>query len=170
MTAPDLNVLQQWFQCVDTDGSGLLDAKELRQALDIGGLSYTLAQVHLLVRAFDSKGNQKLDLNEFVELHRFLDAVQTCFSHFARGGSRLSAADAQQALIHMGHRLDGTVMRAVLDRYDTDTRGTFGVEDFLRMCLFLRTAARAFQAFDTGKRGTVQLSLNQLCYAASYLA
>lgn len=35
---------------IDADRSGLLDAKELRQALDIGGLNYSLLQAHLFVR------------------------------------------------------------------------------------------------------------------------
>ncbi|GLI69624.1 hypothetical protein VaNZ11_014291 [Volvox africanus] len=170
MSTVDPTVARLWFESVDADSSGLLDAKELRQALDIGGLDYTLAQAHLFVRAFDSTGNQKLNVNEFVELHLFLEAVQSCFSRVARGGRWLSASDIQQALSFMGHSLSSTAMQAVLSRYDVDRRSHFGVDDFLQMCLFLRTASRAFQAFDPTKCGFAQLNFNQFCYAASYLA
>ncbi|GIL89461.1 hypothetical protein Vretimale_18943 [Volvox reticuliferus] len=170
MSTVDPTVARLWFESVDADSSGLLDAKELRQALDIGGLDYTLAQAHLFVRTFDSTGNQKLNVNEFVELHLFLETVQSSFSRVARGGRWLSTADVKQALNLMGHSLSDTAMQAVLSRYDMNRRGNFGVEEFLQMCLFLRTAGRAFQAFDPTKCGFAQFNFNQFCYAASYLA
>ncbi|GIL89460.1 hypothetical protein Vretifemale_17272 [Volvox reticuliferus] len=116
MSTVDPTVARLWFESVDADSSGLLDAKELRQALDIGGLDYTLAQAHLFVRTFDSTGNQKLNVNEFVELHLFLETVQSSFSRVARGGRWLSTADVKQALNLMGHSLSDTAMQAVLSR------------------------------------------------------
>ncbi len=50
MSSVDAVVARLWFESVDVDSSGLLDAKELRKALDIGGLEYSLGQAHLFVR------------------------------------------------------------------------------------------------------------------------
>lgn len=48
---PDYGFFRRlWFESVDADNSGLLDAKELRQALEIGGLGYSLQQAHQFVR------------------------------------------------------------------------------------------------------------------------
>ncbi|GFR40610.1 hypothetical protein Agub_g1191 [Astrephomene gubernaculifera] len=163
-------VARLWFESVDVDMSGLLDAKELRQALDIGGLVYSLEEAHLFIRAFDSKGNQTLNVNEFVELHKFLSSVQDTFALYSRGGRALAASNAAQALGRMGFTLDPTALQAVLRRFDKANTGMLDVTEFLHACLFLRTAARAFQAFDTGRTGRVELNFNQFCYAASYLA
>ncbi len=61
-------------------------------------------------------------------------------------------------------------MQGVILRYDKDSNSTFGLEAFLRMCLFLRTAGRAFQVFDAAGKGSVQLDFNKFLYAAAHLA
>ncbi|KAG2444090.1 hypothetical protein HYH02_009032 [Chlamydomonas schloesseri] len=170
MAGVDPYVARLWFESVDADGSGLLDAKELRQAFDIGGLGYSLQQAHQFVRAFDSKGNHKLNVNEFVELHRFLSAVTDAFSAVSKGSKTITAADAPQALARLGYTLDPHALNAVLLRHDTDVSGTFARDDFLRISLFLHTARRGFTAFDTQRSGKIELNFNQLVYAASYLA
>lgn len=53
-------------------------------------------------RAFDSKGNHKLNVNEFVELHRFLSAVTDAFTAVAKGSKTITAADAPQVLARLG--------------------------------------------------------------------
>lgn len=159
-----------WFESVDADRSGLLDAKELRQALDIGGLNYSLLQAHLFVRAFDSQGKHKLNLPEFIELHNFLSSIQDSFDHVARGGRTIGVPEAQQALARMGFSVDATASQAMLMRHDPDMRGQFGRDEWLKMCLFMRTAQRAFAAFDTARAGRVEMAFNQFVYAAAHVA
>ncbi|PNH04080.1 Peflin [Tetrabaena socialis] len=168
--AVDPLVARLWFESVDIDKSGSLCAKELRQALDIGGLSFSLGQAHLFVRAFDSQGNHRLNVNEFVALHSFLAGAQECFAQAARGARALAAADAAQALGRLGFTADAPAMQALLSRHDPEAKGLLTAENFLSMSLFMLSARRAFTTFDTARSGRIELSFNQFVYTSSHLA
>ncbi|KAG2497582.1 hypothetical protein HYH03_004328 [Edaphochlamys debaryana] len=171
MGTVDPLVAQLWFEFVDSDRSGLLTAKELRQALEIGGLDYSLPQAYMFVRAFDSKNNQKLNVNEFVELHKFLSSVTDAFVGVAGAAGRsVSGEQALAALGRLGYTLDPSAGQAMLQRHDIEGKGVFGRDDFLRIALFMHTSRRAFQAFDTARSGRVDFTFNQFCYASSFLA
>jgi hypothetical protein len=43
------------------------------------------------------------------------------------------------------------------------------LDEYIRSCLFLQTAARTFGAFDPQRTGQVHLSFNQFVYAASHV-
>lgn len=44
------------------------------------------------------------------------------------------------------------------------------LDEYIRSCLFLQTAARTFGAFDPQRTGQVHLSFNQFVYAASHVS
>ena len=85
------------------DHSGELDAKELQRALELGSLRFGLTDVDAMVRAFDTRGRRKLNLEEFSKLHAFLTSVQNSFSYFDQDRSRtLQMNEVVQALKHAG--------------------------------------------------------------------
>ncbi|KXZ45192.1 hypothetical protein GPECTOR_57g482 [Gonium pectorale] len=165
----DLEAARLWFQSVDTNRSGHLDAHELKRALEMGRLNYTLHQVHQFIRVFDYQGDKKLDVNEFIQLHRFLCEVQDCFAAVGRGSPLLPAADLPTALARMGHQLEPQAMQAVLVRFDVSGRGGLALEDFLSACFFLMAARRVFYRFDPQQSGRATFDFNQFCYAAAHL-
>ena len=67
----------------DRDGSGTLDAQELRPALKELGLETSEAAAEKIVRAWDADGSGKLDLLEFTDLVRSLKA----FKKYDKDGS-----------------------------------------------------------------------------------
>jgi hypothetical protein len=46
---------------------------------------------------------------------------------------------------------------------------SLSLDEYIRSCLFLQTAARTFGAFDPQRTGQVHLSFNQFVYAASHV-
>ncbi|XP_046557473.1 calmodulin-like [Haliotis rubra] len=56
------------FDHMDTDGSGLLDADELKEVLITCGRSLPLSQVKNLIAKVDVDGDGKLNFDEFVTL------------------------------------------------------------------------------------------------------
>ena len=81
----------QWFDSIDADRSGRLDARELQRALALGNLNFDASVCAAMVRAFASGGARTLAFDEFSRLHHFLVNVQKSFSEADRDRSgRLS--------------------------------------------------------------------------------
>ncbi len=67
----------QWFDAIDKDKNGQLTALELQNALQLGGLDFSLATVAHIIRIHDRDGKGAITLEEFGKLHEFLANVQT---------------------------------------------------------------------------------------------
>lgn len=76
--------LKAWFDAIDVDRSGRLDAKELQRALAMGNLNFGHNDVDQMVRAFDTDNSRTLGFGEFSRLHYFLVNVQNSFQTFDR--------------------------------------------------------------------------------------
>uniref|UniRef100_A0A7S0X1H2 EF-hand domain-containing protein n=1 Tax=Chlamydomonas leiostraca TaxID=1034604 RepID=A0A7S0X1H2_9CHLO len=160
-----------WFNSIDTDKSGELDANELQRALALGNLQFGLTDVDAMVRAFDTTGRRKLNLQEFSRLHAFLTSVQNSFAYFDQDRSRtLASNEVNQALRHAGFNLDPPVVQAMMSRHDPDNNNQMSLDEFIRMCLFLQSCVRTFSAFDAQRTGRITLDFGQFVYAASHIA
>ncbi|GBF97054.1 hypothetical protein Rsub_09527 [Raphidocelis subcapitata] len=163
--------LRQWFDSIDTDKSGHLSAKELQRALALGNLEFTITDVDAMVRAFDTNGTRTLAFDEFQRLHNFLVNVQQSFHTFDKDRSgRLSTDEVNSALKQAGFALDAPAVAAMIEKFDPDNSKNLALDEYIRSCLFLQTAARSFAAFDPNKTGNVTLSFSQLCYVCSHIS
>lgn len=167
----DPNLVRQWFQQIDTDRSGELTAAELQRALQLGNLNYGLNDVDQMIRAFDTRGRRKLNMQEFERLHQFLCSIQSSFFYFDkdRSGS-LSGPEVMQALQHAGFNLDQPVLYSMMQKYDPDVSGTLTLDEYIRMCLFLQSCVRTFSAFDAQRQGRITMDFNQFVYACSHIS
>ena len=77
------------FQAADADGSGRIELRELREALEQLGLSASAVQVREVMRRHDVDHSGTLDLEEFVEITR---AVEEMIVAEQIGGARERAA------------------------------------------------------------------------------
>eukprot|EP00879_Flechtneria_rotunda_P002386 GHRR01002582.1.p1 GENE.GHRR01002582.1~~GHRR01002582.1.p1 ORF type:complete len:169 (+),score=42.16 GHRR01002582.1:192-698(+) len=162
--------LKAWFDAIDTDRSGRLDAKELQRALALGNLNFGLNDVDQMVRAFDTSNARSLGYEEFQRLHIFLVNVQNSFQTFDRDRSgKLTPDEVTNALRQAGFNLDPPAMMAMIGKFDPDNSGSLSLDEYIRACLFLQTAARTFGAFDPQRTGQIHLSFNQFVYAASHV-
>lgn len=80
----DNQALQQWFNVVDSDRSGQVNAAELQKALAQGGLNFSMKLVSSLIRMYDADRTAQLSFPQFCEVHKFLVRVQ--------GGATAAAA------------------------------------------------------------------------------
>eukprot|EP00879_Flechtneria_rotunda_P033938 GHRR01037853.1.p1 GENE.GHRR01037853.1~~GHRR01037853.1.p1 ORF type:complete len:129 (-),score=20.24 GHRR01037853.1:216-602(-) len=100
--------LKAWFDAIDTDRSGRLDAKELQRALALGNLNFGLNDVDQMVRAFDTSNARSLGYEEFQRLHIFLVNVQNSFQTFDRDRSgKLTPDEVTNALRQAGEHQAG---------------------------------------------------------------
>ncbi|KAK9819824.1 hypothetical protein WJX72_002771 [[Myrmecia] bisecta] len=160
--------LLQWFQAVDADRSGSIDAQELQKALALGNLNFSLTSVAHMIRIHDQDHSGNISFPEFKQLHNFLTELQQRFTgaDVNRQG-RLPLQTVQQLLNQTGYRLDQGAASSVLQAFDADRDGLLGLPEFIAINLFMRSATATFQAFDQQRRGAVTLDYNQFVYAAS---
>lgn len=167
--SPHPEQLRQWFDAIDADRNGKLTADELQRALQLGGLTFSLATVAHLIRIHDRANAGAIDFEAFTKLHCFLSQVQQSFEYFdADRSGGLDYDEIASALSHAGYVLDRPALTAVFARFDPARRGSLGLAEFLALTLFLRSATATFNAFDTRREGTVALSFNQFLFAASH--
>ena len=64
------------FEQFDADGSGTIDAFELRDALEATGLTVDAAQVEYMLRKYDDDRGASLDFDEFAALVKDLRSTR----------------------------------------------------------------------------------------------
>jgi len=91
------------FLAVDQDRSGAIDAAELQAALSKSGFVMSLAAVAQLIRIYDKNNDNRIDLQEFVGLHKFLSKAQAAFAAYAGSiTGQLSEDNLKAAIVELG--------------------------------------------------------------------
>ena len=166
------------FYHFDANKSGFLGYRELRDALRHYGLSdATIRDAQSVVRRYDETPDGRLDLNEFAQLVRDLEAgvvrsdavppkVARTFYHFdANKSGFLGYRELRNALRHYGLS-DATIRDAqsVVRRYDETPDGRLDLNEFAQLVRDLEAGvvrsdavppkvARTFYHFDANKSG-----------------
>eukprot|EP01024_Parvocaulis_polyphysoides_P036599 TRINITY_DN32547_c1_g1_i4.p1 TRINITY_DN32547_c1_g1~~TRINITY_DN32547_c1_g1_i4.p1 ORF type:complete len:218 (+),score=0.69 TRINITY_DN32547_c1_g1_i4:2-655(+) len=161
--------LRQWFDAIDQDRNGCLDAMELQRALALGQLHFSLQTVAHMIRIHDRDNNGTISFDEFHRLHGFLINMQNSFRYFDKDKSgELSLAEVHQALLHARFNLDQTAFYTLCRAFDPNRSGTLGLPAYIAMTLFLQSCSDVFNAFDPQRTGRVSMDFNQFIYAASH--
>jgi centrin-1 len=114
----------------DRDGSGTLDAHELKGALRQLGLECSDLSVAKIVRAWDADASGKLDLLEFTDLVRSLRA----FNKYDKDASGdIDIDELRPALRRLGFPADTATANAILKWYDHDESGRIELYEFAIM-------------------------------------
>lgn len=150
----------QVFRRFDTDGSGDIDASELKHALNALGLESDGAAAQAVLSKFDSSGDGKLQLAEFramvKELKKYQQAggggaaampptaapppvsdpahVLRIFKQYDRDNSNdIDLSELRLALNALGLYVDTAAAEDVLRRFDTSNKGTLNFDEFRRV-------------------------------------
>jgi len=132
----------------DRDGSGTLDAHELKGALRQLGLECSDLSVAKIVRAWDADASGKLDLLEFTDLVRSLRA----FNKYDKDASGdIDIDELRPALRRLGFPADTATANAILKWYDHDESGRIELYEFAIMARDMSV----FTAYDEDHTGTL---------------
>ncbi|KAE8008875.1 hypothetical protein FH972_005346 [Carpinus fangiana] len=146
-------ILREWFQRVDSEKTGNLTAIQLKRAMAVGNLEFSLSVVQQMIRMYDFDRNGTMSFDEFVALNKFLLKVQQAFSDLERGRGYIVPGDVNEALVKIGFSLDSPAFYTVCESFDQKKNGQFRLDDFISLCIFLQSARNLFNSFDTAKQG-----------------
>lgn len=80
--------MQSWFNTVDKDRSGQINAKELQAALVNGqGKNFSDQACNLMIGMFDKTKKGTIDVNEFQQLYTYINQWLSVFRTYDRDQS-----------------------------------------------------------------------------------
>ncbi|KAK9759496.1 hypothetical protein K7432_017464 [Basidiobolus ranarum] len=155
--------LQAWFQAVDTDKSGDITAEELQHALKNGDWSnFNLETVRLMINLFDRDNNGTINFQEFVGLWRYIEDWQRCFLGFDKDRSGfIDSQELQDALRAFGYNLTPQFVSLLIRKYDRRGKGDVSFDNFIQICVTIRSLTESFRRFDTDSDGWILINYEQ---------
>jgi len=168
--------LWEWFDKVDKDQSGDIDATELQTALINGDWShFDLNTVNLLMNIVDHDRNDRIDFDEFADLWKFIKGWQRTFDRFDSDKSgTIDRAELQNALTDFGYVVTPQLLTILQHKYAPAPQAhspksgnppgiTF--DRFVRACVVLHQVTKAFHDFNTDGNGLVNIDYLQFLKA-----
>ncbi|CAI9581757.1 unnamed protein product [Staurois parvus] len=150
-----------WFQTVDTDRSGYITLKELKQALVNSNWStFNDETCIMMLNMFDRGQSGKIDLFGFSALWTYIQQWKSLFQQYDRDRSGcISLQELHQALSQMGYSLSPQFTQQVMTRYAPRSANmTLQLDGFIQVCTKLQSMTEAFREKDTARSGSARLS------------
>jgi len=154
--------LQQWFNSVDQDRSGTINANEIAN-IRFAGQPLGLEVATKLIKVFDKDQSGSIEFVEYAILHQFLNVIQNAF--FTADANRSGTIDAREiytALQTAGFTLNFNTVQAAVTKFDTSKTG-LNFQQFLLLCSHLSHLRSIFDWNDAQRSGRISLSYDQLC-------
>jgi len=136
--------IKEAFDLFDTDGTGTIDAKELKVALRALGFEPNKEELKRLVSDLDKSNSQseqgKLDFNEFLEIMTAKmsekdsrEQIQKGFQLFKGPSGKISFDDLRSVARELGENMSGEELMEMIREADKDEDGEVNEEEFMRI-------------------------------------
>lgn len=162
MNPQEIQNLRLWFDSIDADKGGTIEAHELA-GLSIDGIPLGLDVAIAYVKAFDKDGNGRIDFWEYCALHKMLLTFRNAFVIADQDKSgTLQANEIHSALVQSGFSyLSYNTIVELLHKYDPQKLG-LNYHSFLLLAAQVSRVRSLFEWYDVNRSGVVTLSLDQL--------
>ncbi|XP_051527142.1 peflin-like [Myxocyprinus asiaticus] len=152
----------QWFSSVDTDRSGYINQKELKQALiNSNNSTFNDETCIMMLNMFDKTKTGRIDVLGFSALWTFLQQWRALFQQFDRDRSgSINSNEMHQALSQMGYSLSPQFIHELVNRFSArgGVNGVLQLDSFIQVCTQLQSMTQAFREKDTAMTGNVRMS------------
>ena len=150
--------MAQWFNAVDQDRSGQIDANELQKALVNGNWSHFSEEAcRMMVDMFDRDRSGQINVQEFSSLFAYINQWKSLFESIDRDRSGfIEQAELAQALQQMGYRFTPTFVSNLLAKYDARSR-KLTLDNFIVVCVNIKRLTDSFRARDRDMRGEANM-------------
>jgi len=145
----------QWFQAVDQDNSGQIDATELGQALANGDMTkFSEEACRMMITMFDTNMTGTIDVHEFGKLFKYINDWKGMFENFDRNKEgTLSQEDLEAAFQRMGYRFSPIFVQNLFSKYSPRQR-RLTLDNFIIISVQVKRLTDSFRTRDTAMNGT----------------
>jgi len=144
----------EWFNAVDTDGSGQIDAKELKQALVNGDWTqFSEDACRMMIDMYDQRKCGQININDFGALFAFMNKWKASFESLDQDKTGvLNDAEFTQALQQQGYRFSPTFVNNMLAKYSPRER-KLTLDNFIVASVQIKRLTESFRTRDTQMNG-----------------
>lgn len=149
----------QWFQAVDQDRSGQIDARELQRALVNGNMAqFSEEACRMMIDMFDANHSGTIDVAEFGRLFDYINQWRAAFMGFDRDRSgTIDQGELGQAMHQLGYRLSPALLANITARADPRGR-RMNLDRFIITMVQLKRLTDSFRSRDREGRGQANIA------------
>merc|ERR1711907_780665 len=141
LTEEQRQEIREAFDLFDTDGSGTIDAKELKVAMRALGFEPKKEEIKKMIADVDTDGSGTIDFNEFLEMMTAKmserDPMEEIIKAFRLFGDdetgKISFRNLKRVAKELGENMTDEELQEMIDEADRDGDGEVNEEEFLRI-------------------------------------
>jgi len=147
-----------WFQAVDQDNSGHIDAAELQQALANGDMTkFSEEACRMMINMFDTNMTGTIDVQEFGKLFTYINQWKGMFESFdTNKEGTLTYDEVNNALQSMGYRFTPTFVQNLLSKYSPREK-RLTLDNFIIISVQIKRLTESFRTRDSAMNGSATM-------------
>jgi len=141
LTEEQRQEIKEAFDLFDTDGSGRIDAKELKVAMRALGFEPKTEEVKRMIAEVDREGTGTIEFQDFIDLMTVkiaerdpLEEIKRAFTLFDEDGTgKISLKNLRRVAKELGETMTDEELQEMIDEADRDGDGEISLEEFTRI-------------------------------------
>ena len=141
LTEEQRQEIKEAFDLFDTDGSGKIDAKELKVAMRALGFESKKEEIRKIINNIDKEGSGQIDYRDFTDLMVIKmqernpeDEMRKAFKLFLdEDSNNISLRHLKKVARELGETMTDEELQEMIDEADRDGDGEISEEDFIRI-------------------------------------
>ena len=141
LTEEQRQEIKEAFDLFDTDGSGNIDAKELKVAMRALGFEPKKDEIKKMIAEMDADQNGVIDYNDFLELMTAkmaerdpMEEMMKAFRLFDEDDTgRISFKNLKRVAKELGENMSDEEIQEMIDEADRDGDGEINEDEFFRI-------------------------------------
>ena len=141
LTEEQRQEIKEAFDLFDTDGSGSIDAKELKVAMRALGFEPKKEEIKKMIADLDTEGNGVIDYNDFLDLMTVkmaerdpMEEMMKAFRLFDEDDTgKISFKNLKRVAKELGENMSDEEIQEMIDEADRDGDGEISDEESFRI-------------------------------------
>lgn len=141
LTEEQRQEIKEAFDLFDTDGSGSIDAKELKVAMRALGFEPKKEEIRKMINDIDSDGSGTIDFNEFLEMMTTKISTKDSKEEILKAfrlfdddeTGKITFRNLKRVAKELGENMTDEELQEMIDEADRDGDGEISEEEFIRI-------------------------------------
>lgn len=141
LTEEQRQEIREAFDLFDTDGSGTIDAKELKVAMRALGFEPKKEEIRKMIADIDKNGSGTVDFSEFLEMMTIKMGERDSRGEMLKAfrlfdddeTGKISFKNLKRVSMELGEKMTDEELQEMIDEADRDGDGEVNQDEFLRI-------------------------------------